>query len=63
VFQMQAKALEQSAKQHRSTKQALTKKQRQSKKSGEEFSQNDAEKLSTVSKQHSEAQQQLDRVS
>ena len=59
---MQGKALEQATKQHRTTKQALTKKQRQSKKSGEEFSQMDAQKLTLASKQHQDAQQQLDQV-
>ena len=59
---MQVKALEQATKQHRSTKQALVKKQRQSKKTGEEFSPIDAQKLTLANKQHSDVQQQLDQV-
>ena len=59
---MQIKTLEQAAKQHRSTKQALTKKQRLSKKNGEEFSQVDVQKLNLVNKQHQDTQQQLDEV-
>ena len=59
---MQVKKLEQSAKKYRSTKQGLTKKQRQSKKNGEEFSQIDAQNLTLVSQQYMDTQQQLELV-
>ena len=59
---MQLKQLEQVAKQQKSAKLALTKKQRLSRKNGEELSPIDAETLTMVSKQQIDTQHKLDEV-
>jgi len=62
LLQMNVKELEKAMKQQRSIKQALTKKQRQSKKNGEEFSTQDSESLMSVSSQESETRRRLEQV-
>ncbi|CAK8671690.1 unnamed protein product [Clavelina lepadiformis] len=62
LIQMQLKQLEQVAKQQKSAKLALTKKQRLSRKNGEELSPIDAETLTMVSKQQIDTQHKLDEI-
>ena len=60
--QMQVNQLEVSVKQQKATKQVLTKKQKLSRKSGEEFTQQDVLNLNTVNQQQLETQHRLDEV-
>ena len=59
---MQVKTLEQAVKQQKSAKQVLTKKQKLSRKNGEEFTQQDVLSLNSVSQQQLETQHRLDEV-
>ena len=59
---MQVNQLEVSVKQQKATKQVLTKKQKLSRKSGEEFTQQDVLNLNAVNQQQLETQHRLDEV-
>lgn len=59
---MQLNSLDQLVKQHRSAKHALTKKQRQIKKNGEELTSADTRNLTLANKKVTDTQLQIDEV-